>query len=36
MLTDKVTGFFVEADDFCQEFEVEIRKHLIESKKPGC
>jgi hypothetical protein len=36
MLRDKVTEFFVEADDFCKEFEVEIRKHLIESKKDGC
>ena len=36
MLADKVTGFFVEADDFCKEFEVEIRKNLIESEKPGC
>ena len=32
MLRDKVTEFFVEADDFCKEFELEIRKHLIESK----
>ena len=32
MLADKVTGFFVEADDFCKEFEVEIRKYLIEPK----
>jgi len=36
MLKDKVTEFFVEADDFCKEFEVEIRKHLIESGKAGC
>ena len=36
MLIDKVTEFFVEADDFCQEFEVEIRKHLIASKANGC
>ena len=35
MLIDKVTEFFVEADDFCQEFEVEIRKHLIASKANG-
>ncbi|NQZ75328.1 MAG: IS982 family transposase [Ekhidna sp.] len=36
MLIDKVTEFFVEADDFCREFEVEIRKHLIASKASGC
>ena len=30
MLWDKVTEFFAEADDFYQEFEVEIRKHPIE------
>ncbi|MCG8307533.1 MAG: hypothetical protein MI975_09090 [Cytophagales bacterium] len=36
MLRDKVTEFFVEADDFCKEFEFEIRKHLMESKKEGC
>jgi len=36
MLRDKVTEFFVEADDFCKEFEIEIKKHLIESKKAGC
>ena len=36
MLKDKVTEFFVEADDFCKEFEGEIKKHLIESKKAGC
>lgn len=35
MLRDKVTEFFVEADDFCKEFEIEIRKHLIECTKPG-
>ena len=33
MLRDKVTEFFVEVDDFCKEFEVEIKKHLIDSKK---
>ena len=36
MLIETITEFFVEADDFCKEFEVEIRKHLIESKKEGC
>ena len=36
MLIDKSAGFFVEADDFCKEFEVEIRNHLIKSKKEGC
>lgn len=36
MLRDKVTEFFVEVDDFCQEFELEIRRHLIDSKKAGC
>ena len=35
MLKNKVTEFFVEADDFCKEFEVEIRKYLLGSKKPG-
>lgn len=35
MLRDKVTEFFIEADDFCKEFEQEIIKHLIESKEPG-
>ena len=36
MLKDKVTEIFVEVDDFCKEFEVEIRKHLIESKNTDC
>lgn len=36
MLRDKVTEFFVESDDFCKEFEIEIKKHLIESRKAGC
>ena len=36
MLRDKFTEFFVEADDFCKEFEIEIKKHLIESRKAGC
>ena len=35
MLSDKVTKFFVETDDFCIEFEQEIKKQLIESGKPG-
>jgi len=35
MLKDKVIEFFVEVDDFTQEFEVEIKRHLIESKKAG-
>lgn len=33
MLRNKVTEFFVEVDDFCLEFEEEIKRHLIESKK---
>ena len=36
MLRDKVTEIFVEVDDFCKEFEAEIRKHLIESKNTDC
>ena len=36
MLADKVTEFFVEADDFCLEFEVEIKRHLLESKENNC
>ena len=35
MLRDKVTEFFVDVDDFCKEFEHQIAKHLIESKKEG-
>ena len=35
MLKDKITEFFVEADGFSQDFELQIRKHLIESKKGG-
>lgn len=35
MLKDKVTEFYVEVDDFCQEFEQEIKRHLIESKPAG-
>jgi hypothetical protein len=36
MLADKVTEFFVEADDFCLEFEVEIKRHLLDSKGANC
>ena len=32
MLADKVTEFYVLIDDFCLDFEVEIQKHLLESK----
>lgn len=32
MLKDKVIEIFVECDDFCLEFEQEIKSHLIESK----
>lgn len=35
MLIDKVIEFYVLIDDFNQEFEVEIRKHLLESKGSG-
>uniref|UniRef100_UPI004048B8FC IS982 family transposase n=2 Tax=Roseivirga sp. TaxID=1964215 RepID=UPI004048B8FC len=35
MLRDKVTEFFVSVDDFCIEFEQEIKNHLVESKKDG-
>lgn len=35
MLKDKVTEFFVEVDDFCIDFEYEIKKHLLESRKEG-
>ena len=35
MLEDKVIEIFVKVDDFCIEFDKEIKKHLIESKKPG-
>ena len=35
MLVDKVIEFYVEIDDFYKDFEVEIRKHLIESKSEG-
>jgi len=35
MLEDKVIEIFVNVDDFCIEFDHEIKKHLIESKKPG-
>ena len=35
MLIDKVIEFYVLIDDFNQEFEVEIRKHLLESKVSG-
>jgi hypothetical protein len=31
MLRDKVTEFFVVIDDFCLDFEFEIRKHVLES-----
>jgi Transposase DDE domain len=31
MLRDKIIEIFVKADDFCKEFEVEIKKHLLES-----
>lgn len=35
MLRNKVTEFFVEADDFCREFEQEITQHLVEAKRKG-
>lgn len=35
MLIDKVIEFYVLIDDFNQEFEVEIKKHLLESKAEG-
>ena len=35
MLVDKVTEFYVLIDDFCLDFEVEIQKHLLESKSGG-
>lgn len=35
MLIDKVIEFYVLIDDFNQEFEFEIRKHLLESKISG-
>ena len=35
MLEDKVIEIFVQVDDFCIEYQQEIRKHMIESKKPG-
>jgi len=35
MLVDKVIEFYVLLDDFNQEFEVEIKKHLLESKIQG-
>lgn len=35
MLRDKITEFFVEIDDFCLEFEQEIKKHLIENGQIG-
>lgn len=31
MLKDKVIEIFVKADDFCKEFDVEIKKHLLEN-----
>jgi len=31
MLRDKVTEIFVLVDDFCIDFEIEIKKHLIEN-----
>jgi hypothetical protein len=35
MLRDKIIEIFVSVDDFHLEFEQEIQKHMIESKKPG-
>jgi len=35
MLRDKVTEFFVAADDFCIEYEAQIKKHLLESGTAG-
>ena len=35
MLIDKVIEFYVLIDDFNQEFEVAIKKHLLESKGEG-
>ena len=35
MLKDRVTEFYLQVDDFCQEFEQEIKRHLIESKPVG-
>lgn len=35
MLKDKVTEFFVSIDDFCIEFESEIKRHLLESTTTG-
>src|SRR5690606_16600414 len=31
MLSDKIIEIFIEVDDFCKEFDVEIKKHRIES-----
>lgn len=33
MLKDKIIEIFVECDDFCKEFEQEIKSHLIDSKQ---
>lgn len=35
MLKDKVTEFYVLIDDFCIDFELEIKKHLLESASEG-
>ena len=33
MLRDKITEIFVQCDDFCLEFEQELKTHIIENKK---
>ena len=35
MLKDKVTEFYVLIDDFCIDFELEIKKYLLESASEG-
>lgn len=35
MLRDKVIEVFVKADDFCKEFDAEIKKHLLENRANG-
>ena len=34
MDTDKIIEIFISVDDFCLEFEQEIKKHLLESQSP--
>ena len=33
MLRDKIIEIFVKTDDFCQEFDLQIKQHLLENKR---